>query len=311
MADRPQITSAQGENKTATIVPISAISLADINDLTGGFIGRFDLPCPLCGPYRRSRTNQRRKVLRIYRIEQSFAGFFCARCGEKGYARDQDARPPDPAKLAQMRAEIAERDRIATADRLKKARGLWTMRRRPARKTIVETYLREVRAIRCALPETLGFLPARDDYPPAMIAGFGFATESEGVLHIRDQDVRGVHITRLKPDGSGKASSDADKIMIGKSSGYPIVLAPMTDSFGLVISEGIENGLSTHEATGLGAWAAGCASRLPALAGVVPSYIECITICADDDEAGRKNAYALAELLNRRGGVEIRIEGLS
>ena len=48
--------------------------------------------------------------------------------------------------------------------------------------------------------------------------------------------------------------------MIGRSSGSPIVLAPANDLLGLVISEGIEDALSLHEASGCGAWAAGSAS---------------------------------------------------
>ena len=48
--------------------------------------------------------------------------------------------------------------------------------------------------------------------------------------------------------------------MIGRSTGAPIVLAPLTDALGLAITEGIEDALSVHEATGLGVWAAGSAS---------------------------------------------------
>ena len=73
-----------------------------------------------------------------------------------------------------------------------------------------------------------------------------------------------MHLTKIKPDGSGKADIELQKIMIGRSKGTPIVLAPMNDALGLVITEGIEDALSMHAATGLGAWAAGAASRLPA-----------------------------------------------
>ena len=89
--------------------------------------------------------------------------------------------------------------------------------------------------------------------------------------------------------------------MIGRSSGSPIVLAPANDLLGLVISEGIEDALSLHEALGCGAWAAGSASRLPSLAEVVPDYIDCVTIVADADEAGLSNAKKLAHALGERG----------
>ena len=54
---------------------------------------------------KRSARNQRRPVLRIYRVEAQFAGYCCARCGEKGAAFDRDDKPPDPAKVAKARAE--------------------------------------------------------------------------------------------------------------------------------------------------------------------------------------------------------------
>lgn len=69
----------------------------------------------------------------------------------------------------------------------------------------------------------------------------------------------------------------------------------------LAITEGIEDALSVHEATGLGVWAAGAASRLPALADAVPTWIDFVTVFADDDETGRQNARDLAARLNERG----------
>lgn len=94
--------------------------------------------------------------------------------------------------------------------------------------------------------------------------------------------------------------------MIGMSNGSPIMLAPPHDLLGLVISEGIEDALSAHEATGLGAWAAGSASRLSALADAVPSYIEAVTLLVDDDKDGRRHAAELRERLIVRGIKEVR-----
>jgi hypothetical protein len=97
-----------------------------------------------------------------------------------------------------------------------------------------------------------------------MIAAFGLAREpSPGEIVIDDVEVRGVHLTKLKLDGSAKAGTEADKTMIGRSNRSPIVLASINDGLGLAITEGIEDALSVHEVTGLGAWAAGAAGRLP------------------------------------------------
>jgi hypothetical protein len=122
------------------------------------------------------------------------------------------------------------------------------------------------------------------------------------VLAISDSAVRGVHLTRLRPDGSGKAGTAADKVTIGQGSiGTPIVLAPPNDLLALAITEGIEDGLSVHEATGLGAWAAVSAGRMPALADAVPGYVECVSIFGHRDAAGERGARELAaQLINRR-----------
>jgi len=283
------------------------ITLAEIDALSGRRLGSFDVPCPLCGPHRRSGRNRRKPVLRIWRTEAGFATYHCARCGERGFARDLDSRvmPLDPARLAQARAETAERDRAHKAKRQQLALWLW-QRRRPIAGSIAETYLRDARGYGGPLPATLGFLPSRGDQHPAMIAAFGLAVEVEpGVLSIADDAVRGVHVTRLRPDGSGKAVFDdpeqTAKIMIGLSMGLPIVLAPPNDLFGMAITEGIEDGLSVHQDTGLGVWAAGAASRMPALADVLPAFIECTTIVADDDPDGRRFAAELAARIGDRG----------
>jgi hypothetical protein len=251
----------------------SIIDLETIDRLTGGGLGVFDVQCPVCGPARRKPLNRRKPVLRVWRLDAGFATFHCARCGERGFVRDGLAVRPDPAAIERTRREAAEREFIAAASRLTKARWLWS-KRRPLTGSIAETYLREVRGysgqVPPPLPATLGFLPARGDHGPAMIAAFGLPHEPEpGELVITDDAVRGVHITRLAPDGRGKAGTDTDKIMIGRSVGSPIVLAPANDLLGIAVTEGIEDALSVHLATGLGAWAAGSASRLPALAGAI------------------------------------------
>jgi hypothetical protein len=281
------------------------IGLADIDRLTGGKLGTRDIPCPECGPLRRTVRNQRKPTLRVWRTDEGFATFFCARCGESGYAHDRNGARPDPEKLAKARAEADARARTHKAERLSKALWLWS-RRQPIAGTIAERYLRDARGYGGPLPATLAFLPAHKDYRPALISAFGLAHEIEpGIVAIRDQDVRGVHLTRLRADGLGKAVFDdpdeSAKIMVGFSVGAPIVLAPPNDALGLAIPEGIEKGLFIHQDTGLGVWCAGAASRMPALAPAVPAWIDFVTIVADDDKAGRQFSPKLADKLRGRG----------
>src|SRR5260370_2928591 len=146
----------------------AGVDLGPIDRLTGGKLGTHDVPCPLCAPYH-STQGQRRRVLRIWRVEPGFATFCCARCGETGYVHDRDAAAPGPAKLTRLRAEAAEHDRVHKIERLSTAGWLWAQRR-PIECPIAERYLRERRKITCPLPSTLGFLPARDGYAPANLA---------------------------------------------------------------------------------------------------------------------------------------------
>jgi hypothetical protein len=286
------------------------IGLETIDHLAGRRLGTHDVPCPECGPFKRSARNQRKPVLRVYRIEPNFAGYHCARCGEKGAALDRNGTPPDPVKLAKARAEAADRDRMLKAERLGKAQWLWSIRK-PIAGSIAETYLRSARSYAGPLPATLGFLRSRGDHPPAMIAAFGLAAEPEpGRLAIADELVRGVHITRLAPDGAGKAGTEDDKITIGQCIGSPIVLTPPNDLLGQAITEGIEDGLSVYAGTGLGVWCAGCASRMPGLADAVPGWINRITVYAHDDADGKRHALELADALVARG-FEAFIEGLA
>lgn len=98
--------------------------------------------------------------------------------------------------------------------------------------------------------------------------------------------------------------------MLGPAEGKPIALAPVNDLGGLALAEGIEDALSIHLATGLGAWAAGCANRLPALARAVPHYVTSVTVAVDDDEAGRRYAHELAQQLRNLRGRRLEVRML-
>jgi CHC2 zinc finger/Toprim domain len=202
-------------------------------------------------------------------------------------------------------AQFTSRD-DERAVQLRTARWLWSLRE-PIIGSTAETYAR-ARGYKGPMPETLAFLPASGGYAPALIAAYGTAPEREpGVIGIADNMVLGVHLIKLKSDGSDRLRDDPKcKITIGQGFVAPIVLAPANDLLGLVIAEGIEDALNAHEASGLGAWAAGGATRMPALANLVPSYVECVTILVDDNEAGRLNSHKLAGRLRDRH-IEVRL----
>ena len=285
------------------------LSFDQILDITGDRYGAIDSECPLCSHLRKP-AKQRLKVFRVYRDAPDFARFHCVHCEAKGWASDNNnattAKRPSTAEIEKIKADIAAREAGHEAFRRMKALSLWR-RGKSVQNTPVERYLEQARGYCASIPGTIRFLPASQGFAPAMIAAIGIADEIEpGILSIPDHAIRGVHITALLSDGSGKAGTDRDKIMIGKSIGSPIVLAPPNDGLGLAVTEGIEDALSVHEATGLGSWAAGSASRMPALAAAVPSYIDCVTIVADPDDAGRINGQKLADALATHG-CEVRL----
>jgi len=191
-----------------------------------------------------------------------------------------------------------------------KAAWLWSQRQLITG-TTAERYLRGTRKIICSLPPTLAFLPPRKpEHHPAMIAAFALPDEIEPGLLGEPRNAEAVHLTLLRADGSGKADVEPNKIIVGSPGGSPIALAPPNDLLGSAICEGIEDGLTAHQATGLGAWAAGSAGRMPALAEVMPDFIDSITIFAHPDKAGRDGAHGLAKRLDQRG-IEVLLEGLS
>ncbi len=103
-------------------------------------------------------------------------------------------------------------------------------------------------------------------------------------------EVVGIHRTFLRADGRAKAPVSGNKMMLGKCAGGAVRLAPAGPE--LVLSEGIETGLSVQQATGLPVWATLSTSGLRAV--ILPAETTVITIAADGDEAGEVAAQAAA-----------------
>jgi hypothetical protein len=268
-------------------------------------------PGPGHGPRDRSLSVKPNPTARDGFIVFSFANDDWRRCRDHvrsklglphdGWKREREPyRAAPKVKAAPEPSLCQEAKREQTNWRV--ARWLWS-RGKPAAFTIAEVYLREARGYGGVIQPTLRFFPPHDGNDPALMVAFGLCTEPEpGVLAIADDAVMAVQLVDLKPDGSGKADRDPNKNIIGRGAlGSPIVVAPPNDLLGLAITEGVEDAVSVFEATGLGVWASGGATRMPALAATVPDYIACVNIFGDDDEAGRRGATELAERVRARG----------
>ena len=103
-------------------------------------------------------------------------------------------------------------------------------------------------------------------------------------------EVVGLHRTFLRADGRDKAPVSGNKMMLGKCAGGAVRLASAGPE--LVLSEGIETGLSVQQATGLPVWATLSTSGLRAV--ILPPATTVVTIAADGDEAGEVAAQAAA-----------------
>ena len=104
------------------------LDFGDIEIMTGvAQLGVHDVACPECGPDRRSPSNRRRKVLRIWRAEPDFASYHCARCGTQGYARADGGQRINPQQRSQLKAEAARRNAERDRSQRDKARWLWRL----------------------------------------------------------------------------------------------------------------------------------------------------------------------------------------
>lgn len=245
--------------------------------------------CSACGPYRKSAANRVRRVKAVWRYADNSLTWFCNRCGDKGFAKAG-------SMLAQRRQRMEPAASLPKRDLTELAARLWS-RSMALEGSLAERYLVEGRGLRAPFPATLRYLPPQGDYPATLIGAFGLVEEIEPGVLPYPQQVTAVHLTALSDDGRVRVS----KRMIGPVSGQPLVVAPPNDGLGLVLAEGIEDALSLHQATGLGAWAAGSAAHLGKLGGVVPDYVECVTLSGDDNIAGRDACARLGQALVARG----------
>jgi hypothetical protein len=274
---------------------------------TGEFIGA----CPVCGTGRdRFSINPKKGV------------FNCRVCGKGGHGavdlemflgacefieavkrltntislsgqRLPTAKAADPEAATRHERE-RERDE---AEQHEVAQWLWS-KRQLVIGSPVECYL-HARGYTGTIPPTIGYLPARDEHPHAMISAIALPNEIEPGQLGAPRVVRSVHLTKLKPDGSDRIREDEGKIIVGRPLGLPIAISCITDGLSLAITEGIEDALA-YCAAGFAAWAAGSAPSIPALANSIPDYIATVIIERHPDQQALQAVARLQALLHER-----------
>ena len=252
----------------------------------------YHMPCPACGPKCHTAANRKKKTVGVWEDKKGGRRTWCIRCGHKDRDRHHAPQARQPARPKQK-------------DTSRTANWLWSQSQ-PLKGTLGERYLRDARGLDLkSLPATMRFLEARGSHPASIVTAFGLAEGTEPSDLTLELRVTALHLTRLD-----EHANKIGKMMLGAVSGQPLCVAPTNDACGLSITEGIEDALSVHLATGLGAWAAGSATHMPKLAQCVPTWVESITIVADSDQTGLRNAKRLHDSLKELG-FEVRLTQLT
>jgi putative DNA primase/helicase len=100
----------------------------------------------------------------------------------------------------------------------------------------------------------------------------------------------GLHVTFVRPDGTGKAFGERSRLMFGQISGGSVHLSPAGRE--LAVGEGIETCIAYRARTGKPTWAALSTSLYASFR--FPAFVRRLTIAADGDAQGLTAAQGLA-----------------
>lgn len=248
-----------------------------------------------CCPFHRDRTPS-------FTIYAAGERFWCFGCGASGDVLDfvRLTRGTDIAEAARMlaRGDIPRISGSSAAgacagqpgkpDTMAAAKRIW-QHACPAAGTLAETYLR-CRGIEPPFPPDIRF---------AMLSADGLAAMPCLVAAVRDVAgiVTGIQRIFLAADGSGKAALDTPKRSLGQVKGGAIRLGEPRPT--VTVCEGPEDGLSLLAMLGPPVWVAAGATFLPAMQ--FPADVRAITIAADNDAAGQRQADKAARAFALRG----------
>lgn len=258
-------------------------------DLSGKWYRGYGVaPCPCCQPDRRrdqkALTVAERGGKLLLHCKKSGCDFvdLLSACGIRPGGFEVDLEAIRKAALEQERREMAAAMR---------ARAIWDQGQ-PIGGTPGEDYLRG-RGITCALPQSLRWVGDLYHAPSKQDCSAICARVVRP-----DGQAKGLHRTFFAKAGQ-RLESDA-KMMLGPCRGGAVHLAEGDGP--LVVSEGIETGLSlasgllTEPAT---VWAALSAPGLSGL--ILPPDAGRLIVASDGDPAGRKAAHQLAERASSLG----------
>jgi putative DNA primase/helicase len=202
--------------------------------------------------------------------------------------------PDRQARLATKRRKREKQAEKEKAEKIQWARKVWKESTQPP-ETPVQAYL-GCRGIISPIPPTIRFHAGLRDSNTCLF----FGTMVAAVAKWPSADVSGIHRTFLLPGGDDKAQISTPKKMAGHCAGGAVRLAPVGHQ--LIVTEGIETGLSVQQATGIPTWAALSTSGIKSL--VLPDLplATHIIIGADNDTSGQ--GLKAAEIAAERWSLE-------
>ena len=170
------------------------------------------------------------------------------------------------------------------------ATAIWDAASRAAG-TVVESYLRS-RALTLPIPPSIRFANIPLGTRPAMPALVAAVSTLSGA-------VEGIQRTYLKRDGAGKAALPGGKakFSLGRVRGGAIRLADPAAE--LIVTEGLEDGLTLLQELGKPVWVAAGAGMMPAME--LPDTVTSVIIGADADGAGERAAQTAADAFSLQG----------
>jgi DNA primase len=178
-------------------------------------------------------------------------------------------------------------------ERIAAGRRIWE-ETKPLAGSPAQAYLRH-RGITIGTP-TLG---CHRGLAPSEIPQLEFPAMAAEILTL-DGTFRGVQVTYLANDGSGKVPAFLDvppRKIFGHLAGGAVRLAPAAET--LVLAEGIETGLSIMQAAGIPVWATLGAGAMKAVE--LPTIVKEVVIAADNDPAGIAAAECARQRFIREG----------
>lgn len=212
-----------------------------------------------------------------------------------------EGRESTPAERARERALRNYERRVVAARDLALCRSIWDGTQ-AVEGTPAESYLWTRQLVLEGVSD-IAFHPAaprwkeaRDGQPiplhPAMVA---LVRDIGGAP-------KALHLTYIKPDGSGKAFGDRSRLMFGAVAGHAVQIGRPVDGV-LAVGEGVETCGAYSLLKGVPCWP--CLSTAGLSTFVLPPRLRRLVIAADNDKGGIAAAVQLAQRAAKVCDVEI------